>query len=154
MVYRFICQDECNAVYKEIVKIAFEYSEHFSVCSFKYIHKKDQKRSYFDFFSLVEPYRVYEFDFELPVHYRKGQKFHVFKLNKTTKMQILDVASFDNWYIYEYPEDLAFYHNKEVWFRCISHERFIHFISTDESIVERFSNLGIGISEMYLEDRI
>lgn len=140
-------QKKCNNKYEEVLRTAFKFSEHFSCCTFRVVHKNKQQKSFIDFFDTVKDFSADKYEFTLPVHYRSGQKFYVYELNVVTKNALLNIGSFDNWYIYNYPEDLAFYHDKKVWFRCISHEKMISLETGYEPIIKAFQNLDVGLTE-------
>ena len=146
MKYRIISQIS-ETVYYEILKIAFDESDYFSVCTFKYYHKKDLTNSYFDFFNEINMYQKDEYEFCLPKHYTKGQKFHVFELNKKTKEMLRNVNSFRGWIVPNSPEDLSFYNDKKVWLSSISHENLV-FVETENSeLIRSFMNLGLQLVE-------
>lgn len=140
--YRIIGQTD-EIIYSEILKIAFEESDNFSICSFKRYHKKDLADSYFDFFNQIRMYEKDAYAFHTPNHYERGQKFHVFELNEYTKALIGIVKSFRGWMAPNYPEDLSFYRNKKVWLYCISHENLIFIETENDELIRKFLNLGI-----------
>lgn len=81
-------------------------------------------------------------NFVLPT-YRGGQVFHVYSLNNVTRSAIMNVGSFDRWYIYDFPEDLCFFHNHKVWFRCYSGERMIYIKVFNIKILDLLNELDI-----------
>lgn len=125
MIYKIIDQNKCNINYKNLLELVFKNSDYFCCCTYKGVHKKEQEESFFQFFNDIIRHEIDKYEFELPKQHGKGQQFHVFVLNNYTENKILSVGSFDNWHISKYPEDLAFFHNKKIWFRCISHEKEI-----------------------------
>lgn len=133
---------KCNSKYLNIVQFAMNFSEHFGVCTFKNIHKKDQNRTFFDFMKKVDEFEVCRNNFVLPT-YRGGQVFHVYSLNNVTRSAIMNVGSFDRWYIYDFPEDLCFFHNHKVWFRCYSGERMIYIKVFNIKILDLLNELDI-----------
>lgn len=146
--------DYCDKKYNEIINLAFNYSEHFTCCSFKYLHNKDKEQSYLDFYKAVAHFECDKFLFEQPKQYEKSQNFNVYSLNENTKSKILEVGSFRNWWAGYYPEDLAFYHNKKLWFRCITHEELIYIKTTNNKILDELSNIGVSFKNYDLDERI
>lgn len=110
--------------YSNLLDIAFRNSDAFSICTFKYYHKKILSQDYFDFLNTLEPYRIIE-EYHIPKNYRKGQKYHVYELNSATKKLIRSVRTLQAWEPPLFPEDLTFYIHKKYWLYTISHENFI-----------------------------
>ena len=142
MIYRVnYFSNEAN-----VWEYVFNNSWYFSVCSFKSMHKSQLSKSYSEFFEFMAP-----FSMETPIvsfhryqHYRKGQKFHYFKLEKEAK-DFLMKNSFNSWNLPELPEDLAFYNSKGVWLYSISHENLIYLCVQDPSVVQALIDLGCKI---------
>lgn len=142
MVYKIADPDYCNAKYNDILKIAFEHSEHFSFYTIKNIHRKEHTDEYFKFMSDLELLEVFEYDFRTP-KYSSGQKLHLYFVNKLSEKIISNTMNFDMWNGYDCPEDLTFYHNKIPWFRCISHERIILVNTTNSVAIDKLKQLGL-----------
>ena len=132
--------------YKKLLNFAFLYSEHFSICTFKY-HRKNLSDEYYSFMNEIEKYRKDKYEFILPKHYEKGQKYHVYSLNEETKKCICKVQSIYSWHPPCYPEDLSFYHQKNFWMNFISHEKIILVNARDRKIINLFHELGIPLIE-------
>lgn len=128
----------------ELIKFACKYSDSFGVSTFK-IHKKKIKDTYISFFNDVEKFRLNEYEFILPQHYEKGQKFHVFNLNSDTMKYIKMTPNFFDWQLPKLPEDLTFYRSKKYWLSCISHERMIILNIFDNKVLDILKQLKIEI---------
>lgn len=134
--------------YQEFLTVAFEECDFFSVCTFKRYHKKDLSENYFAFFQALSQYEKEAFPFQLPKHYERGQAFHVYELNEVTKRMIRNVGSFSGWFPPDYPEDLAFFKGKKLWFSSVSHEHLL-FLETDEKrTAKRLTQLGLNLAEL------
>jgi hypothetical protein len=143
-----ISKELTNSQNSMLLNFAFEYSSAFGVSSFKY-HKKDLNQSYFDFFDTVANYKLNEYDFIVPNHYTKGQKFHIFDLNNYTKNIILQQSHIFNWKYPNLPEDLTFYKNKKYWLTSITHEHMI-ILNTDEKIIlDFFEKIDATMRRLY-----
>jgi hypothetical protein len=142
MRYRIIDHID-EAAYDCIMDFAFKNCEYFSVCTFKFYHRKSLKESYFEFLDSAEKFKVEPVGFIMPEHYTKGQTFHVFELNEETR-KIIKLAGF-NWSAPDYPEDLAFYMNKKVFFSSVSHEQL--YLVHDMVLMAMLKSKGIELIE-------
>ena len=130
--------------YRGLLDYLLENCQHFSVCSFR-VHKKDLNESYYRFFEDYADYQCDSNNFTLAQHYEKGQKFHVYVLNKTTKSIIRNMGDFFSWKLPDYPEDLSFYKDKKVVFSTISHENMVIINSMSREMAEIVNDFGIQI---------
>lgn len=130
--------------YKALLDYFLENCQHFSVCSFK-VHKKYLKESYNKFFEYYSCYKCNPYDFILPQHYEKGQKFYVYELNRITKAFIRNMDDFLSWKLPNYPEDLSFYKDRKVVFSTISHENMMIFNCLPKEMMEIINNFKIAI---------
>lgn len=108
--------------YRMFVEMALQKSTSFSVCTFKRYHQKDLSLQYRTFMKAIEPCEREQKKVVLPPHYVKGQSFHLYMLQKETREAILTVPSLQAWGPPDYPEDLAFYTQNQLWFYSASHE--------------------------------
>ena len=142
---RYLIIGKLNSLqYRALLDYFLENCQHFSVCSFR-IHKKYLNESYNRFFEDYNCYKCNQYDFILPQHYEKGQKFHVYELNKITKSFICNMDNFLSWKIPNYPEDLSFYKDKKVVFSTISHENMLILNSLPKEMIEIINNFKIDI---------
>ena len=142
---RYLIIGNLNSLqYRALLNCFLEDCQHFSVCSFK-IHKKNLKESYNKFFEDFNYYKCDSYNFILPQHYEKGQKFYIYELNKITKNFICNMDDFFSWKLPDYPEDISFYKDKKVIFSTISHENMMIFNRLPKEIVEIISAYKIGI---------
>lgn len=137
-----VCGELTNKQYIKLREFALEYSDLFSVSTFK-VHKKDLLPTYFEFFESMSSFEADKYSCVLPQHYERGQNFRVFKLSDTAKQYIINCRSFWDWSLPKLPEDISFYRSKKVWLNCITHEKMILIESNDEALL-RFLN-GIGL---------
>ncbi len=145
MLMRYLIVNDLDAVqYKALLNYLLESCQHFSVCSFK-VHKKELNESYDKFFEDFHYCKCNQYEFSLPQHYEKGQKFFVYDLNKNTKRFISDRKNFLTWRIPDLPEDISFYKNKKVVFATISHEKMFIFYVINEEIKDILNKYGIKI---------
>ena len=108
--------------YCAFIEGALEKSTCFSICTFKQYRNKDLSPKYWTFMKSLEPYEREQKKVTFPPHYVKGQNFRLYTLKKETKEIILTVPCFQAWKPPDYPEDLAFYSQNQLWFYSISHE--------------------------------
>lgn len=130
--------------YQSLLNYFLENCQHFSVSSFK-IHKKDLGESYQSFFDAHECYKCDPYDFVLPQHYEKGQKFHIYELNKNTKSYIRNMEHFFSWKLPNYPEDLSFYKDKKVIFSTITHENMMILHNPSRETADFLNALNVDI---------
>ena len=132
--------------YFEFLKISFQISNFFSISTFKSVHKKDLKDSYFNFLNDVKPYMVTAENFvKLPQHYERGQKINIYHLNHVTKNSIQNAAdSLYAWTLPTLPEDLSFFKNQKVWFNSITHAKIATIISCDECLIKQFDTFQLA----------
>lgn len=126
--------------YKQFLKFAFEYSNYFSISTFKHIRKKDLLDSYYDFLSKVQPYEVDTYKFkQLAEHYERGQTIHTYALNADTKKIIKNtiVGGVYDWMLPALPEDLSFYKGKKVWYNSISHAKISNIVNYDDELLKK-----------------
>lgn len=136
-----------ETMYSTLVNLAFEKCTYFSVCTFKYYHKKDLSKNFNDFLDKINPFRVESTHFIIPKNYTKGQQYHIFKLDPIAKTLIKDVRSFADWRLPYYPEDLTFYRAKKPWLSSISHEDMLFIETEDPKVSQKFTDLGLTLRE-------
>lgn len=143
---KYIILDSLNTnQYKELINFAFEYSQHFSVCTFKRYHKKDLSNSYYAFFENLKQYIMDDYAFILPKHYERGQKFYIYELNTETQKYISKVPNIFSWCPPIYPEDLTFYTNKKPWLISITHEKMLVVDTADQKVLDFLSSQNIAM---------
>lgn len=145
MIYRIIEVDS-KQDYNDLLDIAFKNSDAFSVCTFKYYHKKNLSQGYYDFLSALEPYKIIE-EYGIPKNYRKGQKYHVYELNSTTMKLIWTLGTLQAWEPPLFPEDLTFYIHKRYWLYTISHENLIFMRPPHQDVLKLFLNSHFELVE-------
>lgn len=147
---RYLIIDELNSLqYRTLLDYFLNDCQHFSVCSFK-VHKKDLNESYKKFFENYSYWKCDPYDFILPQHYERGQKFYVYELNKYTKKFICNMKDFSSWKLPNYPEDLSFYKDKKVVFSTITHENMMIFNDLTKETTEIISKCKINIRPLDL----
>lgn len=133
--------------YSKLLKFAIENSDCFGFSTFQYVHKKDLLQSYFDFLNSISPFEKDSFNYELPQHYCRGQKIHVYKINSLTYGELTRVYDLYDWRIPQYPEDLSFYKNGKVWLSSISHEKLCFLYTDSQTITSNLDKMGYIIEE-------
>ena len=132
---------------KSFYNAVFENSDVVSFCSFKDVHNKDLSSQYFLFFEQFKDDEIKEEIFATAPYqqYRKGQKFHYYKLSKQIQKLIIKTGSFANWRNPDLPEDMAFYKNKKPWLYSISHEDIVYINTNDNKLInelEKFCDMA------------
>ncbi len=146
---RYLLTDKFTySQYSKFLSFAFEYSDAVGVSTFR-VHKKELSQSYFDFLNSMNEFILDEYNFVVPPHYEKGQKFHIFALNNVTKNIIKKQASIFDWKYPNLPEDLTFYKHKQYWFTSITHEQMLFLNTNERFVLDFFENLGITMREFY-----
>ena len=143
-----LLDDLSGEKYKHFLKIALEYSDYFSVSTFKHVRKKDLTESYYNFLNEVQPYEIDTYKFkQLAEHYERGQKIHVYLLNKDTKKTIKDTAvnGIYDWLLPTLPEDLSFYKGKTIWYNSISHAKISCVTNYNEELLEKLAPFTLRI---------
>ena len=134
---RYVLLDDLHGEsYMSFLKIAFNYSDYFSISTFKSVHKKDLKETYFDFLNKVAPYKTTHDFIDLPQHYERGQKITIYRLNDDTKSAIIQAANgLYDWSIPNLPEDLSFFKRNKVWFNSITHARIAAVVNWNDTLL-------------------
>lgn len=137
-----VCGELTKMQYEQLLKFALTYSHAFGVSSFR-TRKKDLSTTYFTFFQEMAPYAKDLYQYSLPQHYERGQKFWIYELNALGKKYLCRCESFWDWALPELPEDLSFFRHKKIWLNCITHEKMIIVISEDPNLLSFIEGLGI-----------
>lgn len=128
-----------------VLKIAFENCDAFSVTVYKYVHKKDLSDNYYSFMQTIELYELDKSDYILPDYRVAKQQLHIYRLCKNTKKIISEIPSFDDWHSPELPFDLSFYCNKRAFMWYITMED-LFFIDTDDiAVIDKIKEIGLSI---------
>ena len=132
--------------YKLFLKVAFNYSDYFSISTFKHIRKKDLSESYYKFLQEVQPYEIDSYSFkQLAEHYERGQNIHTYILNNNTKKIIKDSIAngIYDWLLPNLPEDLSFYKGNKIWYNSISHAKISCVMNCENELLEELKPFSV-----------
>lgn len=130
--------------YDQFIKFALSYSDYFSFSTFKSVREKDLNKSYHDLLGKISPYEIDAYNFkQMPQHYERGQKIHVYTLNEYTRKVILNmnVEGMYSWIIPSLPEDLSFFKGKKVWFNSVTHAKVSKICNVDDEVLKIISQI-------------
>ncbi|MBQ6569509.1 MAG: hypothetical protein IJL87_04565 [Clostridia bacterium] len=135
--------------YKVFLSVAVKYSDAFSLTTFKSVHKKHLKDSYFETLEFLLPYSVEDIsEYSLPRHYEKGQKFHVYSLTSDSTQVLGKTDGIYLWRLPDFPEDLCFYRHKKVWLSTVSHEKLCFLHDIPQNVLSDFQKEGFTIIQL------